>query len=45
MKAGADREWMTPEEVFPGFGAGHNYKKMAKRLGKVLNTDWRLLLS
>jgi DNA-binding XRE family transcriptional regulator len=76
-----EKEWMTPEEVFPGFGAGQSLrgaryreevsqrqlskltgvsvqnisamehgrrpigKEMAKRLGKVLNTDWRLLLS
>ena len=75
------KEWMTPEEVFLGFGAGHSLrgaryredvsqrqlskltgvtvqnisamehgrrpigKEMAKRLAKVLNTDWRLLLS
>ena len=77
----AEKEWMSPEEVFPGFGAGHSLrgaryredvsqrqlaklsgvsvsnlsamehgrrpigKEMAKRLAKVLNTDWRLLLS
>ena len=76
-----EREWMTPEEVFPGFGGGHSLrgaryreevsqrqlsrltgvsvqnisamehgrrpigKEMAKRLAKVLNTDWRLLLN
>jgi DNA-binding XRE family transcriptional regulator len=81
LDTATDREWMTPEEVFPGFGAGHSLrgaryredvsqrqlsklsgvsvqnisamehgrrpigKEMAKRLGKVLNTDWRLLLS
>jgi DNA-binding XRE family transcriptional regulator len=22
----AEREWMTPEEVFPGFGAGHSLR-------------------
>jgi transcriptional regulator with XRE-family HTH domain len=80
MKAD-DKEWMTPEEVFPGFHAGHSLrgaryredvsqrrlskltgvsvqnisamehgrrpigKEMAKRLAKILNTDWRLLLS
>ena len=76
-----ERDWMTPEEVFPGFHAGHSLrgaryredisqrelskltgvsvqnisamehgrrpigKEIAKRLAKVLNTDWRLLLS
>jgi ribosome-binding protein aMBF1 (putative translation factor) len=80
-ESAAEQEWMTPEEVFPGFGAGHSLrgaryredvsqrqlskltgvsvqnisamehgrrpigKEMAKRLAKVLNTDWRLLLS
>jgi ribosome-binding protein aMBF1 (putative translation factor) len=79
--ASGERQWMTPEEVFPGFHAGHSLrgaryredvsqrrlskltgvsvqnlsamehgrrpigKEMAKRLAKVLNTDWRLLLS
>jgi len=76
-----ERDWLTIEEVFPGFHAGDSLrgaryredvsqrqlakltgvsvqnisamehgrrpigKDMAKRLAKVLNTDWRLLLS
>ncbi|MCL2458658.1 MAG: helix-turn-helix domain-containing protein [Desulfobulbus sp.] len=75
-----ERNWLTPEEVFPHFHAGDKIiglryrenmtqkqlaekagisvqnlshiehgrrsigKEMAKRLAKVLNTDWRLLL-
>ena len=76
-----DRDWLTIEEAFPGFHAGHSLrgaryredvsqrqlsklagvsvqnisnmehgrrpigKEMAKKLAKVLNTDWRLLLT
>jgi DNA-binding XRE family transcriptional regulator len=31
VETAAEREWMTPEEVFPGFGGGHSLRGARSR--------------